>query len=101
MGYWVAAGGFIPDLTFFMGKKRYVLILLVFLLGSGSVCAQDQNADTAKVQQKDLLLYISKYIRFKKRKPANERKIFFSFLPLSGASTNGNSFVVTSINATF
>jgi outer membrane protein assembly factor BamA len=62
---------------------------------------QQQNPDTAKVRQKDLLGLISKYIKFKKRKIPKDRKVFFSFLPISGASTNGNSFVVSSVNATF
>jgi len=63
--------------------------------------AQEQNADTADVKQKDLIDIFTKYVHLKKKKVPKERKVFFSFLPLSGATTNGNSFIVSSINATF
>jgi hypothetical protein len=81
---------------------RVVISAIIFsILIPAVLFAQQQNPDTAKVRQKDMLDIISKYIHFKKRKIPKERKVFFSFLPLSGASTNGNSFVVSSVNATF
>jgi hypothetical protein len=63
--------------------------------------AQVQNPDTAKVVQKDLIDIFLKYIHLKKGKEHREKKVYFSFLPLSGATTNGNRFLVTSFNATF
>ena len=50
--------------------------------------------------QKDLIDISSKYIHLNK-KEHKERKVYFSFLPLSVASTNGNRFLVSSFNATF
>jgi hypothetical protein len=84
-----------------MGIKVIAAMSVFILVFCGEDFAQDQNADTANVVQKDLIDIFSKYIRFKKNKPKKEKKVFFSVLPLSGASTNGNSFIVSSINATF
>jgi hypothetical protein len=83
-----------------MFVKKNVLIILIALFPA-VIFAQQQNPDTAKVRQKDMLEIFSKYIKFKKHKIPKERKVFFSFLPLGGASTNGNSFIVSSVNATF
>ncbi len=84
-----------------MPIKFLISIFVSLLFLSINAFAQDQNADTAKVKQKDLIDIFVKYVHLKKKKIPKERKVFFSFLPLSGASTNGNSFIVTSINATF
>src|ERR1700733_13150252 len=80
------------------------IILLTLTIGCffhAGVDAQDQNPDTAKVAQRDLIDIFSKFIKFKKAKPRAENKVYFSFLPLSGTSTNGNRFLVSSFNATF
>jgi hypothetical protein len=83
-----------------MSVKENLLILFVVFFPA-VIIAQQQNPDTAKVRQKDLLEFFFKYIKFKKHKILKERIVYFSFLPLSGASTNGNSFIVSSVNATF
>jgi hypothetical protein len=84
-------------------KFRLLLVTLVaFLFFSQHADAQLQNPDTAKVVQRDLIDIFSKYIHFaKRRKLEKERKVYFSFLPLSGATNNGNRFIVSSFNATF
>src|ERR1700712_529077 len=84
-----------------MTSKFLISISVFVFIFSATAFAQDQNADTAKVKQKDLIDIFVKYVHLKKKKIPKERKVFFSFLPLSGATTNGNSFIVTSINATF
>jgi len=85
-----------------MRIRKMMLIVIPFFLFPAIMMGQQQNPDTTKnVRQRDLLEFFSKYIKFKKRKIPRERKVFFSFLPISGASTNGNSFIVSSINATF
>jgi hypothetical protein len=81
--------------------RLFILSAVLCLLIPVSVFSQEQNADTAKVQQKDLIDIFSKYIKFKKRKVPKEKKVYFSFLPLSGATSNGNRFLVSSFNATF
>lgn len=78
-------------------RSAAILFLLIPFFALGQV----QNPDTAKVRQKDLIDIFSKYIHFKKQKIPKERKVFFSFLPLSGATNNGNRFIVSSFNATF
>ncbi|HLY70284.1 MAG TPA: hypothetical protein VKR53_11195 [Puia sp.] len=83
-----------------MSLKKNLLTFSIFLFPT-VIIAQQQNPDTAKVRQKDLLDIFSKYIKFKKHKIPKEKVVYFSFLPLSGASTNGNSFIVSSVNATF
>jgi hypothetical protein len=76
------------------------IILPVFTFSQ--TAPQVQNPDTTtNVKQKDLIDIFSKYIKFHKKHPGKERKVYFSFLPLSGATDNGNRFLVTSFNATF
>ncbi len=77
------------------------LCLAILICFVHSALAQQQNPDTAKVQQKDLLDLLGKYVKLRKRQATPGHGIFFSFLPVSGATTNGNSFVVSSVNATF
>jgi outer membrane protein assembly factor BamA len=84
-----------------MFTKKIVSALFFFLFLPAIILAQHQNEDTANVRQKDLLDIFSKYFTFKKNKPHKEHRVYFSFLPLSGATTNGNSFIVSSVNATF
>ena len=74
-----------------MRIKFFLAIATFFLLDGVDVFAQGQNPDTAKVVQKDLIDIFLKYIHFSKKKEHKERKVYFSFLPLSGASTNGNA----------
>jgi outer membrane protein assembly factor BamA len=81
--------------------RLFPVVAVLFLLAPVCVFGQVQNPDTAKVRQKDLIDIFSKYIHFKKQKIPKERRVYFSFLPLSGATNNGNRFIVSSFNATF
>ena len=71
-----------------MGIKKTLLPVFAFFIFPAALMAQQQNPDTVKnVRQQDLLEFFTKYIKFKKHKIPKERKVFFSFLPISGAST--------------
>src|ERR1700686_4434494 len=86
-------------------RMFFVALLLGIIMPAftfSQIAPQAQNPDTTtNVKQKDLIDIFSKYIKFHRKHPGKERKVYFSFLPLSGATDNGNRFLVTSFNATF
>jgi outer membrane protein assembly factor BamA len=85
-----------------MIARIFLAAVVLAVIMPGKLFSQTvQNTDTAKVKQKDLIDIFSKYIHFHKKKLEKERKVYFSVLPLSGATNNGNRFLVTSFNATF